>query len=150
MRKSVVAVILVVVMLVSLVVLYYETNQQERLLFSLEQKRQQEETELALQKEVIVKEEKVNTDSLDWMAALMENTSDAYRQYLENHINGAHAEDAREMLEVFGRTRIVMANDSNNSVAVNSDSLQQHITRETTLAKENENVEPCLEPDTIH
>lgn len=150
MKKSVAAVVLIVIMLVGLVILYYETNQREHFLFSQEQKAQQEETELAVQQEIISKEDKLNTDSLDWMTALMENTSDAYRQYLETHTNGSHAEDAREMLEVFGRTRIVMTNDSNIAGTVTSDSLQQHASGETTPVTEKENVEPRLEPDTIN
>lgn len=141
--KSVITVVLVIGMLAGLVLMYYETNQREKIAFSQEQERLIAESELALQQEEMTNEEQVNTDSIDWMNALVENTPDAYRQYLEAHVNGVHAEDAREMLEVFSRTRIVVPKDSN---LVCSDSLQHHVTEESV---ENENVEPQIEPDTI-
>ena len=41
-----------------------------------------------------------DTDSLDWLTTLTENTSAAYRHYLEQHADGAHADEAREILLV--------------------------------------------------
>lgn len=142
-NNSVVTVVIVICMLAGLVVLYYKTNQREHIAFSQEQERLIAESEQTLRQEIMSNEEKENTDSIDWINALVENTPEAYRQYLEVHINGSHAEDAREMLEVFSRTRCVVHKDSS---LVCSDSLQQQITEESV---EKENVELHTELDTI-
>ena len=40
----------------------------------------------------------VDTDSLDWLMTLTENTARAYRDYLEQHADGKHVNEAREIL----------------------------------------------------
>lgn len=145
MNKSVVSVVAVVLMLATLSWLYYDRNRQEHLTFSQVQEDLKEKNAQTLQQQRVDKEMRVNSDSVDWMNALMENTPDSYRLYLESHTNGVHAEDAREMLEVFGRTRIVVPKDSNHYATLKADSLKQK-----DSDTETKNVEPQVEPDTIH
>lgn len=110
MKKTVASVFLVIVLLGVFTALYVRQNANEHEAYALalaeaeERSRAEEEARQQAAKE---EEVRINVDSLDWMNALMENTPDAYRQYLENHAEGAHADDAREMLQVFGSTRIV-------------------------------------------
>lgn len=110
MKKTVASVFLVIVLLGVFTALYVRQNADEHEAYALalaeaeERSRAEEEARQQAAKE---EEVRINVDSLDWMNALMENTPDAYRQYLENHAEGAHADDAREMLQVFGSTRIV-------------------------------------------
>lgn len=110
MKKTVASVFLVIVLLGVFTALYLRQNADEHKAYALalaeaeERSRAEEEARQQAAKE---EEVRINVDSLDWMNALMENTPDAYRQYLENHAEGAHADDAREMLQVFGSTRIV-------------------------------------------
>ena len=110
MKKTVASVFLVIVLLGVFTALYVRQNADEHKAYALalaeaeERSRAEEEARQQAAKE---EEVRINVDSLDWMNALMENTPDAYRQYLENHAEGAHADDAREMLQVFGSTRIV-------------------------------------------
>lgn len=110
MKKTFVPVFLVVLLLGVFTALYLRQNASEHEAYALalaeaeEQSRAEEE---ARQQAAKAEEVRVNVDSLDWMKALMENTPDAYRLYLETHAEGVHADDAREMLQVFGNTRIV-------------------------------------------
>jgi hypothetical protein len=60
-----------------------------------------------------------NTDSLDWLMTLTENTATAYRQYLEKHANGLHADEAREILIVIASRkteRVVSIEEKKDSV----------------------------------
>ena len=155
MNKSVVSVSVIVVMLVLLTGLYYEVNLQEHQDFAHSQEKQLQVAEQVLMKNT-AKETSLNSDSIDWISALLENTPVGYRLYLEKHTNGAHAEDAREMLEVFGRARIVdTPKDSGEVLPLNDDSLSiptasEIESEEPTEKKKKKNVEPCEEPDTIH
>ena len=68
-----------------------------------------------------------NTDSLDWLLALTENTSSAYRQYIEQHADGLHADEAREILTMIASTRerriAVQQNDSVEHLAEEPDTI---------------------------
>lgn len=47
-----------------------------------------------------------DTDSLDWLTALTENTSASYHHYLDQHADGAHASEAREILLVIASRKV--------------------------------------------
>ena len=104
MNKSFLSVLAVLLLLALSSLLYYMKNMQEwnDLALLKEQQNDAPTEETEAEEEAVV-----NTDSIDWMRALMENTPEAYRLYLENHVDGAHADDANEMLSVFQSTRIV-------------------------------------------
>lgn len=115
MKKTFFSVFLVIVLLGVFATLYIRQNasEHEAYALALAQAEEQSKAEEAEQQAIKAEEVRIDVDSLDWINALMENTPDAYRHYLETHAEGAHADDAREMLQVFGSTRIVRTeNDS--------------------------------------
>lgn len=110
MKKTFVPVFFVILLLGVFTALYLRqnANEHEAYAMALAQAEEQSSAEEEARLQAIKEEElRINVDSLDWMNALIENTPDAYRQYLEAHTEGAHADDARELLQVFGSTRIV-------------------------------------------
>lgn len=134
MNKSSLIVSVVIALLGIFVGLYYAKNandelaayraEHDELLADAAEEVQMEKSVLAEQKSLVE-----NTDSIDWLMALTENTAAAYHQYLEKHADGTYADEAREIL-------LVIASRKAERAAVST-------------VQKKDSVELTEEPDTI-
>ena len=99
MNKSSLIVSVVIALLGIFVGLYFAKNANDEL---MAYRAEQQDVLLREQSEIGEKAElasvTVDTDSLDWLMTLTENTTRAYRDYLEQHADGKHVNEAREIL----------------------------------------------------
>ena len=99
MNKSSLIVSVVIALLGIFVGLYFAKNANDEL---MAYRAEQQEMLLEEQQEMREKEASAavtsDTDSLDWLMTLTENTARAYRDYLEQHADGKHVNEAREIL----------------------------------------------------
>ena len=99
MNKSSLIVSVVIALLGIFVGLYFAKNANDEL---MAYRAEQQDVLLSEQSEIGEKAKlasvTVDTDSLDWLMTLTENTARAYRVYLEQHADGKHVNEAREIL----------------------------------------------------
>ena len=99
MNKSSLIVSVVIALLGIFVGLYFAKNANDEL---MAYRAEQQDVLLSEQNEIGEKAEvasvMTDTDSLDWLMTLTENTARAYRDYLEQHADGKHVNEAREIL----------------------------------------------------
>lgn len=99
MNKSSLIVSVVIALLGIFVGLYFAKNANDEL---MAYRAEQQDVLLSEQNEIGEKAElasvTTDTDSLDWLMTLTENTARVYRDYLEQHADGKHVNEAREIL----------------------------------------------------
>jgi hypothetical protein len=124
MNKSSLIVSVVIALLGIFVGLYFAKNANDEL---MAYRAEQQDLLLEEQNEIKGKEASaavtLDTDSIDWLTTLTENTAKAYREYLEQHADGKHVNEAREILLTIA-SRVEQRAVASSEVSAEKDSVE--------------------------